>query len=78
MSKRVFITAGIIIAIGAGTGSLLMGLLLINHPNYDSRYFENAAYVAIGGGIMTGGIAALIAHLHGAFKSLDEHDDDRL
>lgn len=77
MSKRVLITAGIIIVIGAGTGSLLMGLLLINHPRYDGQDFENAAYVAVGGGMLAGGIAALIAHVNGAFKSLDEHDDDR-
>ena len=77
MSKRILITIGIILTIGVGTGTLIIGLMLVNTPGWNGQDYDNASFVAVGGGILAAGIAALIAHLNGAFRSLDDPDDDR-
>jgi hypothetical protein len=76
MTKRIWITIVIIAAIGVGTGTLIMGILMMNTATFSGGDSDKAAFVAIGSGILASSLAALVAHLHGAFRSLDEPDDD--
>jgi hypothetical protein len=78
MSKRVLITIGIILAIGVGAGTLVMGVLLLNRANWTGRDYDNFRFVAVGSGILASSVAALIAHLNGAFRSLDDPVNDDL
>jgi hypothetical protein len=65
---KVWITLAIIGGIGLGTGSLTVGLLL---PT--SKYGGEAPpiMIAIGAMLLAASTAALIAHLAGGFRDID-------
>jgi hypothetical protein len=71
MPKRILITIAIIAGIGVGTGALVQGILLMALDDYQG---ENAAVAAVGSAILAASIAALVAHLAGAFRGLDDPD----
>jgi len=66
---RVIVTLVIILGIGAGTGSLVFGLLGAGGQSFDAD-----AFTAWGAAGLAASVAALIAHLTGGFRGLD---DDR-
>jgi hypothetical protein len=69
LPARVVVTLLIIAGIGVGTGALLFGILLFN------SYEDDAAGMTAGGAaILAASLAALVAHLFGGFRGLD---DDR-
>jgi hypothetical protein len=72
MSKRLMVTLAIIAGIGVGTGSIVMGILLLTLGDYAG---DHSAFVAGGSALLTSSIAALIAHLAGGFRELDQRDD---
>ena len=65
------ITLAIIVGIGLGTGVLVFGILYsaLNHNNYTEHAI---VCIAIGSGILTSSVAALVAHLAGGFRDIDE------
>jgi hypothetical protein len=71
MSKRVFITLAIIAGIGLGTGALVFGVLMLI---FSSGMDEEVTFVAAGSALLTSSAAALVAHLSGGFRDLDDHD----
>jgi len=71
MPKRILITLSIIAGIGVGTGTLVMGILLLTlGPSSGNE----AIVAAAGSGLLAASIAALVAHLAGAFRELDDVD----
>ncbi len=73
MSKRVFITLAIIAGIGLGTGALVFGILMLI---FSSGMDEEVTFVAAGSALLTSSAAALVAHLWGGFRDLDQDDHD--
>jgi hypothetical protein len=71
MPKRVLITLAIIVGIGIGTGALVFGILLMSSGG---SMDEEATFVASGSAILAASIAALVSHLAGAFRELDDPD----
>jgi hypothetical protein len=71
MSKRVFITLAIIAGIGLGTGALVFGTLMLM---FSLSMDEEATFVAAGSALLTSSAAALVAHLWGGFRDLDDPD----
>ena len=65
---RAKITLLIIAGIGVGTGSTVFGLLLSKSTAGDER----AMFIAAGSAILALSIAALIAHLVGAFNDISD------
>jgi hypothetical protein len=63
------VTLAIIAGIGLGTGSLVFGILLLSLGDYTG---EQSGFVAGGSALLTSSIAALIAHLAGGFRELDD------
>ncbi len=64
---RVMITLAMIVGIGAGTGMLTFGILL----ELDYRD-EHAGLIAFGGTLLSASVAAMVAHLAGGFRDLDD------
>jgi len=71
MSKRVLITLAIISGIGVGTGALVFGTLMLM---FSSSMDEEATFVASGSALLASSAAALVAHLWGGFRDLDDHE----
>jgi hypothetical protein len=71
MPKRVLITLSIIAGIGVGTGALIFGILMMSLGDSIS---EQAGFAAGGSAVLAASIAALVAHLAGAFRELDDLD----
>jgi hypothetical protein len=72
MSKRLMVTLAIIAGIGVGTGLLVLGILFLTVGDYAD---DGSVFVAGGSALLTSSIAALVAHLAGGFRELDQHDD---
>ena len=72
MPKRILITLAIIAGIGVGTGALVMGLLLMRFGN---SVDQSGTIVASGSAILAASISAMVAHLGGAFRGLDDQND---
>ena len=68
MTPRILITLAIIVVVSVGSGAIVFGSLEI----VDVAYKEVSAIIAIGSMLVTGGFTALIAHLAGAFRDLDQ------
>jgi hypothetical protein len=66
---KVLITLAIILGIGVGTGLFMFGILTLNE--YDD---DQAAFVAMGSAILVASISALVAHLAGGFRDLDDRE----
>ena len=71
MPKRIIITLAIIAGIGIGTGALVMGILLMS---LGWTVGEQATFAAVGSAILAASLAALVAHLAGGFRELDDLD----
>jgi hypothetical protein len=71
MPKKIIITLAIIAGIGIGTGALVMGILLMS---LGWTVAEPAVFAAAGSAILAASIAALVAHLAGGFRELDDSD----
>ena len=65
---RARITLLIIAGIGVGTGATVFGALLPASSAGD----EPATFIAVGSAILATSIAALVAHLMGAFNDVDD------
>ena len=72
MPSRVKITLAIIAGIGVGVGTLVVGVLLLT---FGSSIDKQATIIAAGSAILAASMAAIVAHLGGAFRSLDDRDD---
>jgi len=64
---KVLITLAIIAGIGLGTGMVVFGLLVMDNYRDDQAFFA-----AAGGGILAASVSALVAHLAGGFRDLDD------
>ena len=64
LPARVIITLAIILGIGVGTGALVYGIMFSG--------LDSEAFIAWGAAILASSVAALIAHLAGGFRDLDE------
>ena len=71
MSKKILITLAIIAGIGVGVGALVFGVLIIILGHTQEA---PCTIIAIGSMILAASIAALVAHLQGGFRELDDHD----
>jgi hypothetical protein len=68
MTPRILITLAIIVVVSIGTGAIVFGSLEI----VDVAHEEVSAIIAVGSMLVTGGFTALVAHLAGAFRDLDQ------
>lgn len=66
---KVLITLGIIFGIGLGTGMLVFGVLLGN-----SYRDDQAGFIAFGAALLAGSVSALVAHMAGGFRDLDDRE----
>jgi|KBSSwiStaDraftv2_1062776.scaffolds.fasta_scaffold3967342_1 hypothetical protein len=71
MPKRILITLAIIVGIGAGFGALVFGVLIMMFGNAKEG---PCTIIGIGSAILAASIAALVAHLNGGFRELDDRD----
>ena len=71
MPKRVKITLAIVTGIGAGVGVLVAGVLL---TMFGYSVDGPATVVAAGSAILAASLAAIVAHLGGGFRGLDDQD----
>jgi hypothetical protein len=69
-SAKVIITLIIVVGIGVGTGALIYGILLAQKYSSDP-----ATFTAWGSAILASSVAALVAHLCGGFRDLDNRAD---
>lgn len=68
MTPRILITLVIIVVLSVGTGAIVFGSLeLIDVANETV-----STIIAVGSMLTAGGTAALVAHLAGGFRELDE------
>ena len=70
LPTKVSISLAIIVGIGLGTAIFIFGALMAAADMRD----EIAGFVAGGAGLLVASIAALIAHLAGGFRDLDDPD----
>jgi hypothetical protein len=67
MSPRILITLAIIAVISVGTGAIVFGTLVM----LDAAQDDVCAIIGGGSMLVTGGLAAFVAHVAGAFRELD-------
>jgi hypothetical protein len=66
---KVLITIAIILGIGLGTGMLVFGVLVASTYRDD-----HAIFVGAGAALLAGSLSALVAHLAGGFRDLDDRE----
>ena len=66
---RVLITLAIVLGIAFGTGLLSFGALMAS-----SYRDDQAGFIAGGSALLVGSIAAMVAHLAGGFRDLDDRE----
>jgi hypothetical protein len=69
MPTKIIITLAIIVGIGLGTGFLVAGLMILNGEPEEATFT-----VAGGSAILVSSIAALVAHLAGGFRDIDDRE----
>ena len=68
MTRRIQYTLAIIAAVAVGTGAIVFGTLEMLCAANE----KVSTIIAIGSLLASGGVMAMIAHLAGAFRGLDE------
>jgi hypothetical protein len=68
MSPRIVITLVIIVALGVGAGAVVFGVLEAVGIGND----KTSTIIAVGAMLIAAGGTALVAHIGGAFRDLDE------
>ena len=71
MPIKALITLIIVLALGCGVGALVFGIMWSRFGPHNELV---PTFVAIGSALLSAGVAALVAHLHGGFK--DFYRDD--
>jgi hypothetical protein len=66
---KVKITLAIILGIGLGAGTLVFGVLIASDIRDD-----RAGFIAAGCALLSASVSALIAHLAGGFRELEDRD----
>jgi hypothetical protein len=66
---KVKISLAIILGIGLGTGALIFGVLMASYVRDD-----HAGFIAGGSALLAGSLSALIAHLAGGFRDLEDRE----
>jgi hypothetical protein len=66
---KVKITLAIILGVGVGAGTLVFGILIATDMRDD-----HAGFIAAGCMLLSGSVSALVAHLAGGFRDLDDRD----
>jgi hypothetical protein len=66
---KVKISLAIILGIGLGTGALIFGILMASHARDD-----DAGFIAGGSAVLASSVSALIAHLAGGFRDLEDRE----
>jgi hypothetical protein len=72
MPKRILVTLAIILGIGLGVGAFVFGVLIMIFGNAKE---VPCTIIGIGSTILAASTAALVAHLRGGFRELDDHDN---